>query len=337
LDWSGLLREVLLVMRRGRALWGLGAVSALQVVLYAALVFFVIVPAGALSQVLSQEYSAQPGLSQGAVIDLLPSVLGWLQTNENAILTGVVALVVLWAASGVFDIAATAGSISQAALIAESRQASFVQGVRDGFRVWWRTVGLLAISAIPSLVSMAVLAAVMLITVTIPLAQGHAPSPSAISVGTTANSLISVVLAVVAVPLGVLVQLGLRFVVLDGKTWKSAWSGAIDLARTHPADVVVAYLLQTAAVAVGALVFAIAFGAVSVALGLLVAILTGAQSFGAVVSSIALAGACVLAVAGTAFMVLVLVWQSVIWTVFWRRGSGRATGNPANEPGLRSV
>ena len=44
---------------------------------------------------------------------------------RTAILAGVLVLVVVWAASGVFDIAATAGSISQAARIAESSAGQF--------------------------------------------------------------------------------------------------------------------------------------------------------------------------------------------------------------------
>ena len=323
MDWSGLVRETFGVMRRGQALWKLALVSAIQAGLYAVLMGAVIVPMTLLTQVLAQTGSSTSPLPPEFAATYLPQVLAWFSANASAIVGGVVVLMLLWAASGVFDVAATAGSISQTSALAESRDASFSQGVHDGFRVWWRTIGVLALAAVPALISLVGVAAATVLTVTIPIAQGHAPSVVAIGAGNAMNSLLSTVAGIVGIPLGVIAQLGLRYVVLDDMQPKRAWVSGWRLAKTRLVDVVLMYLLQAGVALAGAFAFAIVFGTLAGVLAITLAVLGGsAGSFSGAMVSVSAVGALLLLGVGLAFSVMVLLWQSVVWTLFWRRATG---------------
>ncbi|MFA6047181.1 MAG: hypothetical protein WC718_19520, partial [Phycisphaerales bacterium] len=197
----------------------------MQLVLYTLLVSAAVIPLTVLTQMLAVAESPDAALPF-TTLETLSQVLSWVSDHRPGIVAGALSLFFVWVTSGVFDVAATAGTISQTGRLADNRSATFSQGMRDGFRAWWRTVGLLAIAAIPALISLAVLAAITLLTITIPIAQGQSPSPMAISAGSIANSALSGVLGLVAIPLGVIALLGMRYVVFEDAGWKSAWRSA---------------------------------------------------------------------------------------------------------------
>jgi hypothetical protein len=321
-DWARLVRETFALTRRGVALWRLGAVSAVQAVLYLLMLSAAVVPLAVLTQLLAVADAPETSMPFDT-LEVLSQVLSWISGHRLGIVAGVLSLFAVWVTSGVFDVAATAGSISQAGRLADNRSATFSHGMRDGFRVWWRTVGLLAIAAIPALISLAVLAAVTLLTINIPIAQGQSPSPAAISAGGMVNSALSGVLGLVAIPLGVIAQLGMRYIVFEDAGWKSAWRSAQELARTRFPDVVIMYLIQAAVVWVCSLAFAVVVGALTAMLVVSLALMVGAaHSFSGAAFFVSALGVLVLTACSVGYLVFVVVWQSVAWTLFWRRVRG---------------
>jgi hypothetical protein len=230
----------------------------------------------------------------------------------------------LWGLFGVLDVAATAGSISQTSAAVEGRSGSFAAGMRDGFRVWWRMVGLLAIAAMPSLLYLLAVALFTLFTISLPLLQGHAPDVAMIGMGNAANGLLSLVVGLVGIPLGVLVQLGVRFVVVARLDWRRAWSSAWMAARAHLADIVLMYLLQFAIGSVVAIMFSIVIVVIVVAAGIAVTLaVAAANDFSGTAVALTAVAAVLVLVVSFALAVLTLVWQSVVWTLFWRQITGR--------------
>jgi hypothetical protein len=321
-DWAGLVREAFALTRRGVALWRLGAVSAVQLVLYTLVLSAAVVPLAVLSETLAVVDSPDASIPL-RTLEIMSQVLGWVSDHRLGIAAGALSFFAVWVTSGVLDVAATAGTISQTGRLADNRSATFSQGMRDGFRAWWRTVGLLAIAAIPALISLAVLAAVTLLTITIPITQGQSPSLAAISVGSMVNSALSGVLGLVGIPLAVIAQLGMRYVVFEDAGWKSAWRSAQVLARTRLADVVVMYLVQVAVVWVCSVAFLLVAGALAAVLVVSVALIVGAaHSFSGAAFFVLALGVLALTVGSVGYFILVVVWQSVAWTLFWRRVRG---------------
>jgi hypothetical protein len=327
-DWAGLVREAFALTRRGTALWRLGAVSAVQLVLYALLLSVAVIPMAVLTQLLAVAESPDAAMPF-VTLETMSQVLSWVSDHRLGIAAAVLSLFCVWVTSGVFDVAATAGTISQTGRLADNRQATFSQGMRDGFRAWWRTVGLLAIAAIPTLISLAVLAVITLLTITIPIAQGQSPSPAAISAGSMANSALSGVLGLMAIPLGVIALLGMRYVVFEDAGWKPAWQSAQELARTRLADVVIMYLVQMAVVWLSSVAFALVAGSLSAVLVVSVALIVGAaHSFSGAAFFVSALGVLALTVGSVGYFMFVVVWQSVAWTLFWRRVRGAASVVP---------
>ena len=115
--------------------------------------------------------------------------------------------------------------------------------------------------------------------------------------------------------------LGLRFAILDGLHWRAALVRAWDLARSNLADVALLYLiimgiLIAASLACAAATLVVVFAG-ALAGGLAYA--TGATATSAPMISIAVITGLVLLAGYLLFVVIVVVWQSVTWTVFWRR------------------
>jgi hypothetical protein len=293
-----------------------------QLVLYTLLLTAAVVPLAVLTQMMAVADSPDAAMPFGT-LETLSQALGWVSDHRLGIVGGVLSLFAVWAVSGVFDVAATAGTVSQTGRLADNRQATFSQGMRDGFRAWWRTIGLFAIAAIPALMSLAVLAVVTLLTINIPIAQGHSPSPAAISVGSMINSAASGALGLVAIPLGVIAQLGIRYVVFEDAGWKSAWRSAQELARTRLSDVAIMYLIQVAVVWVCSVAFVFVAGALAAVLIVSLALIVGAaHSFSGAAFFVSALGVLALTLCCVAYFIVVVVWQSVAWTLFWRRVRG---------------
>lgn len=327
MDFKALALDAWGITRRTRTLWWLGLVSAAQILVYTAIVVAVTGPLTVLPQLIATPSASPTSIElrlQAVRENVLVAVTDWLALHGTALLVVVVAVLVLWIVLGVLDVASQSGLITVAVAAAAHRATSFRAGMRDGFRVWWRVIGLLAIAALPSLFSMLMMALVVLFTMTLPLLRGAAPNPGAALAGNVILSPLSSLAALVSIPLGVTVQLGMRDAVLSDADWRTAFSAGWRLLRTRLAEVAVAYL----AVAVVGIVVTLVAAVLMVAVGVPTIVVALASGGGSPTTAIA-SGLFVLAAA--AFLVLLplavlnYVWASCFWTLVWQRlttGSG---------------
>ena len=324
MDFKALALDAWSITRRTQALWWLGLVSAAQVVVYTGIVASIAGPLAVLPQLVTAP-SASPTLAesqlQGLRENVLVAVADWLAVHGTALLLGVVAVFALWIVLGVLDVASQSGLITQAAASRDRRPTSFRVGMRDGFHVWWRVIGLLAIAALPSLFSMLVMALVVLFTMTLPLLRGAAPDPGAALAGNLILSPLSSLAALVSIPLGVTVQLGMRDAVLADADWRTAFRSGWKLLKTHLAEVVVAYLL----IAVVGIVVTMVAGVLLAVVGVPTIVVAFAAGGGSGLTALA-SGLFVLAVVSLVVLmplaVLNYVWTSCVWTLFWQRTVG---------------
>jgi hypothetical protein len=320
------------MMRRTGALWRLAAISAAQVVLYSVIVGGLIAPMGVLTQMLvqAQQYdAAMTGLPEPAAVsasrEFLAAAVQWLSGHWTPIFVSMAVITTVWAVFGIYDVAATAGMITQAEAVSMRRKASAAAGLRDGFRIWWRTVGLLAIAALPSLIYMLVLALFMFFTVSLPLYRGQVPNAAAMSASNVVTGPLSMIVSIFGIPLSILVALGLRYAVLENREWRDAFGCAWRLAKTRLVEVTLMYFVVFMVLTLVSIVLTV-FVAVVAIVGVAVVAwsvsASGGTLTGTAVFVIAM-GSLLLIAVSIATMALMLLWQSVAWTVFWRRLTGR--------------
>jgi hypothetical protein len=342
-DYWGVVREAWRVSRRTPALWWLGVITAAQLIVYTGIVMMLLLPMVMIPRLivpLSLSAEGLPAdsnpLTGGITPQLAASVTDWLSANLAPLVAGMVAVILLWIVLGVFDVAAQPGLITQASAASQGEPASVSAGMRDGFRLWWRTIGLLALAALPSLLYLLVMALVTLFTVSLPLYRGELPSPGASIAANMLASPLSTLTSLAAIPLGVLVQLSLRFGVVENREWRSALGQGWRLIKTRFADVAFMYLSLLGVSLI-----------VSIPLTVVIVIITGVAAVVAISSFAAGAGGMAMGVTAivigvTAMMLLMFavsvawfVYQSVVWTLFWRRATGRdplRSAPPATEP-----
>jgi hypothetical protein len=313
-DFGAIVADSWKAMRRNPALWGLAGVSALQVALYALIVGGVVAPMAVLSQAMIGLRASQvDGANTDSAVQLstLVTESGRWIGGHWALLVGVTAAAMaLWATSGVMDVAATVGAITQTDAAMGGAQPSVSAGLHDGFGVWWRTIGLLAIAALPTLLYLLVYALITFYTVSLPLYTGSLPNPAAMSSGNAILVPMSTLVTIAGIPLGVIVALGLRFVALRGLDWRSALAAGWRLARERFGNVALMYLIIMA-------VTTLATIAATVVIAVVLVVLVGMLGVVALIPMLAL-------IAGT------LLWQSVSWTVFWRRSLAAETAPQAS-------
>jgi hypothetical protein len=309
-------------MRTTKAIWGLSLISAAQIVLYTLIVAGMITPLIALTQVMVVLQSTGPDAGTGTadIAQFVTAAGTWFTANWPALAFGAVVLLLAWAGTGIYDVAATAGIIAQTEASIEGRPTSAKAGLGQGFAVWWRTIGLLAIAAIPTLVYLLAMALVSLFTVSLPLYRGELPNAAAMSSGTMLMQPLSLLTSIVTIPLAVLVALGLRFVVLQGREWRPALGDAWLLVKRRPADIALMYLIVAGIGAAISFVVAIPLTIVAVVFGVLIAVMVSAAG-GAMTAPVVIVGCIAVVFVSALFLAVVvatLLWQSVSWTVFWR-------------------
>jgi hypothetical protein len=329
LDFWLITTDSFRLMRRTGAVWRLALISAIQVLLYTVIILGVIAPMGVLTQLaVATGSGGDPNtLGSGAnAVEFATAVsngVRWVGTNWVPLVAGIVVLTLAWAASGVFDVAATAGIITQTNASRDGRPTSAATGIRDGFRIWWRTVGLLAIAALPSLVYLLAIAVYTFTAVSLPLYQGRLPQAPNLSGGAVSTPF-SALISLFGIPLSVLVALGLRFAVLEDCEWRQAFVRAWRLTRARLVDVTLMYLMIvviTLAAVIGvSVVAAFVFTVGGIGVGLILA--GGGALSSAPVVALGIIGSVALGVLLLALAIVTLAWQSVAWTLFWRRATG---------------
>jgi hypothetical protein len=323
-DFKRMIPESWKLTRTTRPLWGLGAISVAQVLVYAFITVGLIAPMSVLTQLVIQQ-AQQPDAST-PLSAFTNQAAQWLSANATTLFAGIGAVVLVWVILGVLDVAATGGTIGQTIEAIEGRPASVSAGLREGFRIWWRTIGLLAISALPALLYLLPVAFFMLTSVTLPMMQGRAPNMATAQAGNLFTGLFSTVVSIVSVPLIVLVQLGLRFAVVESQEWRQAMRSAWGVARGRLSDVILTYLVQIGITTVVGVIAGIAVSIIGLpAVGAVYLLALRSQSVAAVV--VAVIVALLIALLSGFLLIGVMVWYSVFWTLAWRRLT-----HPAEQP-----
>jgi hypothetical protein len=311
-DWGGLVREAWRLAFRTRPLLGLSAITALQAVALIVMSGGVV----ALFVVVLIQAFAPAGAGSPTLVQSLASL--W-----PALMASALGLMAVWLVLAVFDVAARPGLITQTLAASDGRAASIAAGLGDGFRIWWRTVGLLAIAAMPGLIYALVLSIGLLFVVSLPMYLGNAPDPVVLSLANSLSQPLGGLVSLVAIPLGVLSQLGLRYAAAEDLHWRPAFSAAWVLAKARFADVALVYLLLVALIGIVGLGLAIVLGI----LGLIAAAVT--LAFGAGAGGPSAAAVMSWVVCGVLGAVTLFVFQvyagafsSVMYTMFWVRVSG---------------
>jgi hypothetical protein len=333
-DFTAIISDCWRLIRTTRPLWWLATISAIQLALYATIVGIIIVPMTVLTQMaVIARQQASSGRADPVQLDVMVvGAVHWLGANWAMLAASAVTLLAIWAVSGVFDVAATAGAITQADAVAGGKPASAAAGLHDGFRIWWRTIGLLAIAALPALLYLLLLAVVTFYTTSLPLYRGELPDLSAMRVGNVMSTPVSVLVSLVSIPLNVIVALGLRFAALGGMEWRESFGRGWALLKARFVDVAVWYLIV---IGFGAAISFVGMVPISIVLivGAMVVLATGAIHVGgaglAAIGAVAGVGCAVL----MALVILVtLLWQSVAWTMFWRELTGTSAVELTQEP-----
>ena len=331
LDIGRVLSDAWRIARRSRPLWGLCAISTAQTAVYSLVVLLMVLPSAALPQLvapleMASRATAPEAAQHARASSVLLSGSEAIVRNLPAVIGGIIALLCVWIVSGVFDVAAQAGTITQVAEELGGRRASVGVGVRDGFAVWWQTIGLLAIAALPALVVVLGLGISTLLTYTLPLMRGELPSSTGAVWGQLALAPLQSIMSLVSVLLSVVVQLALRFVAIDRAPWRAALRKGWVIARRRTADVALVYLFATAVALAAVLAETIVLGLVCTLVGGLAGGLTlvvGAAfpvGLGVGIGSAVVVGS----VGMFGFQTVLLAWYSAVWTILWSRVRGDA-------------
>jgi len=332
-DYGRIARDAWAVTVRTRPLWYLGAICAAEAAFSSAALALLAVPMSIIPQAVTGADPSAAAPFSGSRERVVLDVAQWLGGHLAAVTVGVAIALCVWLVIGAVGVAAQTGIVTQVAAVAEARAASVGAGVRDGFRLWWRVVALLAIAALPGLVYLLVMAVVMTFTITVPLVLGKQPDPGTVLLANLGMSPLAPVTTLVAVPLGVLVELGVRFGVLDGVEWRPAFASAWRLARADFAEIALTYVLVTIVAAAASVAFAVialscgaVTGAVALGAGLLATAGDAAQAGRAAVW----VGGGASALLFVAFEAVMFVWHSAVWTLVWRDRTGRSPDSKAS-------
>lgn len=325
-DIVSVLAEAWRIVRVSRPLWWLGAISALQAVIYVAVVMLMVLPSVALPQLIGplEQVSRATSPDVASLSALSTTLLAgseWVVAHLPQVITGIVVLMCCWVAAGIFDVAAQAGSVSQVTRVATGGRASVRSGLRDGFAVWWQSVGLLAVAALPALVLMLALAISTLLTYTLPLSRGEMPNTAFAVASQVALTPLQGIVSVVSLVLGVIVQMSLRHVVLERAPWRSALREGFELTRANAVEVALVYLFTAFAGIPVALLSAIVTGVIALVVGGLsaaVSVLVGGSTAAGIVWGIFVGGLAATPV-WLAIQAVFAAWVSASWTVLWRR------------------
>jgi hypothetical protein len=248
----------------------------------------------------------------------------WLQDNIALIAAIVAFFAMLGLALFVLSVAAKGGLVFLVNEAEEGRPVRGMDGWAVGFRMWLRVFGIGFVLFVPYTILVVLILVATFAPLVAPLIGGGQPGPEAFVGLCGGLALGGLVLLVLGVLLGLLETLGVRHAVLDGSGVFASIGGAWRDVRVRFKDVFVMWLL-TIAVGIGFGVFVGVIAAVF-AVGMFAAVFSGEFIAAAVV--------------GIAFFLAMLLpsavfgaFTSAIWTVFFRKLTGREAVEPPAQPG----
>lgn len=254
-----------------------------------------------------------------ASLDRLPlremQRIGWWFQDNIALIAAIVAfLLVFWFVIFIISVAAKGGLIHLVNEAEEGRPVHGTDGWAAGFRAWFRVFGIGFVLYVPYGLLAITFLLLMLAPVFAPLLSGGEPRPEAFLGLCGGFAFGGIVLVVLGILLGWLETLAVRHTVLDRSGVFASIGGAWTDIRVRFKDVLVMWLLT---IAVG-IAFGVVVGTVAVIFGVSIAAAVFAEAYAAA------------AVAGAALFFALLLpsaiygaFGSAIWTVFFRRLTGR--------------
>lgn len=239
----------------------------------------------------------------------------WALANLALIAVLVAVIVFVGLVWWILSVAARGGLVHLVDEAEEGRPVRGGDGWRVGFHYWWRTLGLSLVLILP-VAALILLLVGILVAALMPLGSD---SPGAAAGGLVLGAccfggLFVVLLILVILLVSVLIELGLRFIVLQDRGVFDAIGESISALRARFKDVAVMWLLLLA---------------IGIGFGIVVAMIGVALALPAVFMLLAgnLAGA--IMVFAALFLVLLLpgaiyaAFRSAIWTEFFRDFTGR--------------
>ncbi len=316
MDYFGIAKEAWRIGRRNRALWGFGALTAVQSLALGVLVALVAVPFALLIALQSMS-AAEPRL-----LAVLERVSGYMIRLWPALIATLVIGCVIWIATGILDVAGQGGLITETIAAREGRRPTgFRVGLAHGFTHWWRIAGLYALMALPSLLYLLLLSVGMFTAVALPSLRGQVPDPLTVQRVLAGVSPFSGLASLAGIALTVLCTLALRWVVVDGLEVRASLGASWGLIKAQLSRVVLMWLTALLASAVvlygGGTVVYLVGGALAVPV-----IAVGASNAGLGIALAAVLALAVLA-ALTAVVAIQTAWQSAMLTLFWGACTGR--------------
>lgn len=323
MDYADIIKRAWHVTRRSRPLKWLALISTTGVFAYVIALTVLLVPLMMLPQ-LAVTLSAPSATGGGALA--LDAAIGWLSGHTTPIALGIVIGFGVFVVLGVLDVAAQAGMIREVVQFAETpaapaRSASVRERLREGFDVWWRVAGLLAVAALPLLVLLLGIGLVQMFTISLPMFRGQPPDLTAFLGAQAVMAVAQVLITVVSAALALVVQMALREAVIRDRDWRTALAGGVALLKSHLGEFVLMYVLLMAIGWVVGAVMSVPVAVVGVVVAVAAPILLASSSATATAVFIAiLICACfALFAIGVVFQALYIAWLSAVWTLFWER------------------
>jgi hypothetical protein len=316
-DYWGIVSEAWRVAWRNRSLWWLGLIQGVAGLVGGLFVLAVVLPLGLASALptASRDFSrASLPFDPAWFIDTLGRFWVWIAL-------GLGIAVAAWLAVAILDVAAFGGLVAEVDQAERGQPASASRGLRAGFKAWWRIAGLLALTIMPTLLVLLVRAIALYFAVAVPLQAGRSPDINALAMSSQGLSSLQNLASLVAIPLGVIVQLAVRFAIIDDVALGRSLGAAWDVCKRKLGQVVLVYLVLMLVTIVVALAVGLLVGVFVAVVGMALALALSAQSG---VSWVVGGVGVVVLLAGTAaFTMIYLPFRVALWNVSWQALSDR--------------
>jgi len=232
-------------------------------------------------------------------------------------------LIVIGFALSIIRIGARGGLVWAVNEIEEGRTPRIGEAWSVGFSRFWSLLGLSLMLIFPIAVAALLIVAGILIPLLGPLMRGATPNPAAVFVPMCGILAIGVPLLLVAgLVLGVMFITATRFVMLEGSGAVHAIGESWRALRARFADHTVMYLINAGLTLVSSLVLAIPIVLVVLVIAVPIAV-AGASGQWGMLAAMAAVGFVILLVVTFAYSAIWGTFTSALWTIFYRRLTGR--------------
>ena len=247
----------------------------------------------------------------------------FLQQWLPAIVVGVALLTVIGIAFAIVGIGARGGLIWAVNEIEEGRRPRLGQAWDAGFAKFWSLLGFGIMVQLPIVIAAFAMAAAILLPILTPLLRGRTPDPAGVIVPMCGALAIGIpVLLVAGLVLGVMYITGTRFIVLNGASAGHAVGESWRALRARFADHALMYLINVGLSIAASLVIAVPLIVLTLMVAVPVAVAGASSHWGFLAVVVGVAFLVVMVVA-FAYSAIWGTFTSSLWTIFFRRLTGR--------------